>query len=157
MGQFFTPDHIAKLMADICFDYEGAKNIIEQNGFVTLSEPTCGSGVMVIAAASALQKQGINYQQDLFAYATDISELCVYITYVQLSLYGIPAIVNCGDSLTSKVRFSLTTPLYFLNYWKFRKANTSKIKETQENIQNQNSLYTFKETVKNGNLQLSFW
>ena len=49
-GQFFTPDHICRLMAqltdiDVPADKEGP---------ITINEPTCGSGTMVIGAAWAM-------------------------------------------------------------------------------------------------------
>lgn len=153
LGQFFTPFHISEFMSKAIMDKEDSNRIIAENGFITMCEPCCGAGGMILGAAKALKEQDINYQQDLLVYAIDISDICAYMTYVQLSLYGIPAIVYCGDSITQKMRFKLETPLYFINYWKFNKAN---------NISNENNLQEkiitkFNEVTINGNNQFSLW
>ena len=40
---------------------------------------------------NSLKEKGYNYQHQLFVEAVDIDELCFMMTYIQLSLYGIPA------------------------------------------------------------------
>lgn len=160
LQQFFTPEHIANFMSEIILNPLDIKSNIAENGFVTFCEPCCGSGVMILGIASVLKKHEINYQQSLLVEAMDISDICVYMTYIQLSLYGIPAIVYCGNTLTQEIRFELTTPLFYLNYWKFQKfystENTSKSEIHLDN-QNNKKIYEFKETIKNGNHQISFW
>ena len=47
---------------------------------------------LVLAYAKVLNEHNIDYQKDLFIDVTDISSTCVYMTYIQLALYGIPAI-----------------------------------------------------------------
>lgn len=163
IGQFFTPNHIAELMARICIDDDKSKieKIIKENGFINMCEPTCGSGVMILSFAKVLKSFDINYQKDLFVIANDISDVCSYMTYIQLALYGIPAIVYCGDALTRETKFKMETPLYFLQYWKFRNAfiqkqenNTTNQKEilVDRTIQNK-----FKEVMVKGNCQISFF
>ena len=45
LGQVFTPEHIAELMAEINVEKgENFKTIIEKNGFITVMDPACGSG-----------------------------------------------------------------------------------------------------------------
>lgn len=45
LGQFFTPSHISDLMAEISLEDENTlKENIDKNGFITMSEPTCGAG-----------------------------------------------------------------------------------------------------------------
>ena len=44
-GQFFTPYHISKLMAEITF-IDGQKDI-ENKDIITLSEPCSGSGGII--------------------------------------------------------------------------------------------------------------
>lgn len=112
-GQFFTPYHISKFMAEICFSDFEAK--LEKEEFITLSEPCCGSGGMVIALAETMKAKKYNYQKQLFVEAIDIDEMCFMMVYIQLSLYGIPARVMLGDSLAWKFQRVLYTPLYFVN------------------------------------------
>lgn len=168
LGQFFTPSHISNFMGEaiICKE-ENINKIIEENGFITMMEPTCGAGGMILGFAKALKNHDINYQQELLVEAIDISPTCVYMTYIQLSLYGIPAIVYCGDTLSLKMNFKMETPFYFMNYWKFRKLYTKKDKEKQnENQASQNKIVIdkpiekqilLKETIVKGNCQITLW
>lgn len=97
-GQFFTPYHVAYLMAQLVgVDAEGE---IKRKGFTTLMEPACGAGCMVIATANAMLDAGINYQHRLHVTAIDIDETAAHMAYIQFSLLNIPAIVVHGNALT---------------------------------------------------------
>ena len=122
---------------------------------------------MILGFAKALKSRGINYQQNLFVDATDISPTCVYMTYIQLSLYGIPAIVHCGDTLSLKMNFQMETPFFFTNYWKFSKIFRQSSEEIQEKIEeSENKIIIdkpienqilLKETIVKGNCQITLW
>lgn len=158
LGQFFTPFHISDFMANIVIgEKENLEQIIEKKGYVSLSEPTCGAGGMILAVAKVLKEKGINYQQKLFVHAVDISELCVYMTYIQLSLYGIPAIVCCGDSITMNINFHLETPMYFFNSWRFENDFIESDNEENLKYEQQEKIIKFKETTVMGNCQISLW
>lgn len=115
----------------------------------------------ILSFAKTLKKRNINYQNSLLVEATDISDVCVYMTYIQLALYGIPAVVCCGNALTKEVRFKMETPLFFLNYYKFRsfymheKAEKDTVKENTITINK--PITEFKEVTVNGNCQISLW
>lgn len=112
-GQFFTPYHVSKMMSQInFFDIEKQ---LEEYDYVTLSEPCCGSGGMIIAFAENLKEKGYNYQHQLYVEAVDIDELCFKMTYIQLSLLGIPARVIRGNTLSLDYKEELFTSTYFLN------------------------------------------
>lgn len=93
-GQFFTPDSVSQLTAKM-MDVE----IVSIKEPIRLHEPTCGSSGMIIAYARALRDKGINYQRLLDIKATDIDFACVYMSYIQLSLLGIKAVIARQDSL----------------------------------------------------------
>lgn len=122
---------------------------------------------MILGFARALKSRGINYQQNLLVVATDISPTCAYMTYIQLALYGIPAIVHCGDTLTLKMNFKMETPFFFTNYWKFSKIFKQNNEEIQEKIEeSQNKIVIekpienqilLKETIVKGNCQITLW
>lgn len=157
LQQFFTPMHIAGFMAEISIETgEELRNIIKRDGYVRMIEPTCGSGVMVLGLAKALKKRCINYQEDVLIYANDIDNTCTYMTYIQLSLYGISAIVSCGNALTGEERLRMETPMYFKNYFKFRKPKpkSKSVQETKKILINEN---LFKERTIKGNSQFSLW
>ena len=114
-GQFFTPMHIAQFMAEIMI---GPKcDEIDTKGYITLCEPTCGSGVMVIAAASSLYKNHYNPSQNMCVLAVDKDIRCARMAYIQLSFLGIPAIVVHGDSLCMAEYDRFYTPSYMLDGW----------------------------------------
>lgn len=144
-GQYFTPYSVCKFMAEINFT---EIETIQNNQLITLSEPCCGSGGIIIAFAETLKEQGYNYQHQLFVEAIDIDETCFKMAYIQLSLLGIPAKVIQGDSLSLKFQQVLYTPFYFLNgiEYKLKKQKLSEKKlviekEDKPNLSIQLSLF----------------
>lgn len=93
LGQFFTPYHLSKLTASLSLPEDLNKPF-------DINEPACGGGGLIVAVADILKEQGINYQKNMTVIAQDLDWLGVYMTYVQLSLLGIKAIVVQGDTLT---------------------------------------------------------
>jgi type I restriction-modification system DNA methylase subunit len=65
--------------------------VIAANGFVTIAEPACGAGGMVIAAADVIASKGIDIGRHLYVEATDLSPMAWRMAYLQLSLRGILA------------------------------------------------------------------
>lgn len=118
-GQVWSPYPLAELMAKMQLQDPAS---LMRHGFISMSEPACGPGVMCIAAAHALLDQGINFQQHLHVTAQDISPMAVHMTFVQLSLYGIPARVVLGDTLAGEERQSWFTPLHIIGGWSMRLA-----------------------------------
>jgi len=138
LGQFFTPFHISKMMAKLTLDDQSiAPSEIRKKGYVTLSEPTCGSGGMVLAFAEVFREAGYDSATQLFAVAQDISSTAACMAHIQLSLCGIPALVLNKDSLTFEPpRWARYTPVYYLLGWPFKLAREMRRrKETPENKQ----------------------
>ena len=113
-GQFFTPVHVADLMAALNMDRIG------EQGYLHVYEPTCGSGVMPCAMAKNMKIHDLNYCDKMVVTATDIDIKCVYMCYIQLALYGIPARVLHANGLTGERWSEWSTPLYVMNGWDFR-------------------------------------
>lgn len=65
---------------------------------------------MIIAAAKVLKDRGINPQRVMRVVAQDLDWKSVYMTYMQLSLIGINAIVVQGDTLSESCRVSQYPP-----------------------------------------------
>lgn len=124
-GQFFTPQSICEMMSEITLDKELDERI-KENGYVTLCEPCCGSGAMILGFAKALKKRGYNYCSQLYAEAIDKDLRCVYMFYIQLSLYGIPAMVIHGNFLALETYSCWATPLYIDNDWNARLQGENK-------------------------------
>lgn len=100
-GQFFTPYEVSRLMAEMMIG-EMVPGIVER-GYITVDEPTSGSGGMVLAFANTLRRRGYHPETQLYVRATDISAQCYWMTFLQLSMAGIPAQVIHGNSLSLEV------------------------------------------------------
>lgn len=119
-GQFFTPACIAQLMAKIsCGDI--AKQL-EKKPFITVSEPACGAGGMVLAYVKEVLQQGYNPAEILWFSCIDIDRVAALMCYLQLSLWNVPAEVVIGNTITMEVRDVLYTPAHYFFDWdtKFR-------------------------------------
>ena len=93
-GQFFTPFNVSQMTSSLTIpdDYDGCYPI-------EINEPSTGGGGMIIAMAKSLQEKNLNYQKCMKVVAQDLDWKGVYMTYTQLSLCGIDAIVVQGDTL----------------------------------------------------------
>lgn len=120
-GQFFTPWHTAKLMAELTG--------VDPHKTSTVCDPTVGGGVTIIAHAYVMAKNGINYQEQLNVYCLDIDKNVLLIAYVQLSLLGIKAICEIKDALANEPGDLWFTPFYVLSPYKIE---TSPSKNTKK-------------------------
>lgn len=117
-GQFFTPYHISHFMAEIAV----TNDKVENNEILTINDCCCGAGGMLIAALEVLaNKYNVNYAMDCFIDAADIDIRCVHMTYLQLSLAGVPAIIKHQDSLSRKLWSVWKTPAFIMQYPRFCK------------------------------------
>ena len=107
MGQCFTPMHICEVMAELAHIPECVRE--KEKESVKVNEPACGSGAMVIGAIRSIVKNGLDYHDKIFFVAQDIDIRCVWMAYIQFCLYGIPAVVLQGNSLTGEVNSSWYT------------------------------------------------
>lgn len=117
-GQFFTPQHICDLMAEIVFAEK--EDIIKEKGYISLLEPACGAGAMIIGFYKVMLKYNYNPQTQLYVHATDLCNIVYKMCYIQLSILGISATVVNGNSLSLEEFDSKNTPFYYLNNWKYR-------------------------------------
>lgn len=98
-GQFFTPYHICEFMSELQFAGDEKAEKLEEKGYISVNDPACGAGAMLIAFANVARKHGINYQKQVLFVAQDIDRTAAMMCYIQMSLLGCPAIVVIGDSL----------------------------------------------------------
>lgn len=122
-GQFFTPYSVSQCMARINFpkDEVLAKLGSDPNRVLTIYEPTCGAGGLIVAAIDALNEAVVNYSWNAFVDCGDIDPRCVHMTYVTLSLLGVPAVVRLGDALMMEYRQTWFTPAYLMAWPHFKK------------------------------------
>lgn len=119
-GQFFTPYEVSRLIAAMTL--HDVRALVERKGFVTIHEPACGAGGMVIACSDVIREAGLNYQQAMHVSAIDVDARCVHMTYLQLALLHIPAVVIHGNSLSMEIYDHWRTPAHILGGWTHRLA-----------------------------------
>ncbi len=120
-GQFFTPYDVSRLMGNMMMG--NGQDLVDKtsaHGFVRVLEPACGAGGMLIAAAHAMHDAQLNYQQCMHATAIDIDQRCVHMTFIQLALLHLPAVVIHGNGLTGECREQWFTPAHVLGGWDAR-------------------------------------
>lgn len=131
-GQFFTPVNICEAMGMMTVGDK--KQFIEEKGFIRVAEPCVGSGAMVLGFAKAMQTNKMDYCSQMVVTATDLDLKCVHMAYIQLSLYGIPAVVIHGNTLTVEEWSRWYTPVYMLDGWMWKQhcgITKKEIKESQ--------------------------
>lgn len=118
VGQFFTPYHISHFMAksNITADDLLSKDVI------TISDPCSGGGGLLMAALDILKNDyNVNYAAHCLMQAGDIDVRCVHMTYLQLALAGVPAIVCHQNTLTNERWSVWKTPAFIFQYHRFCK------------------------------------
>lgn len=109
-GEFFTPYSLAKLSAEITLS--DCEEIIERQGYITISEPAVGAGSMLIAACEVVVQKGYEPQTRVLFEAVDINPLCCHMSYIQFAALDLSGIVCHGDTLRNKVWQRWATPGY---------------------------------------------
>lgn len=130
-GQYFTPRNICEFMGMATIGLSSIK-AVEEQGFITVSDPASGSGAMILGALSAANQNQIDHRYQIAAYAVDSDIFCVHMCYVQLSLYGLPAVVEHANSLSLESWGRWYTPEYLLNNWIWRAKLTLTTKRELE-------------------------
>lgn len=127
-GQFFTPYPVCQIMAaQLIGDGKDLHERLQERGFITVAEPACGAGAMPIAFAEALTSKGVNFQRALHVVAQDLDSRAVHMTYLQLSILHIPAIIILGNTLLMEKREQWYTPAHILGGWNYKLSNTKKL------------------------------
>lgn len=132
-GQFFTPYHICEFMSEIQFSDTEADEMLKERRYISVNDPACGAGAMLIAFANVARKHGINYQKHVLFVAQDIDRTAAMMCYIQLSLLGCPAVVAIGDSLAKPFPHPdnevWCTLFYYLNQWRFASGDAGERQE----------------------------
>lgn len=132
-GQFFTPYSVCKCMSEITIGTE-AEEKLKQRGYIAVSDPACGAGATLIAAANVFRARKINYQNQVLFVAQDVDRVAGLMCYIQLSLLGCPGYIVIANTLTNPtVGTTLQpigkegqefwyTPFFSTKVWQFRRA-----------------------------------
>ena len=85
--------------------------------FITMQEPACGAGGMVLALVKTLIDAGHNPADALWVQCIDIDRTAALMCFVQLTLWHVPAEVVVGNTLTLEMREVWHTPAHHLGFW----------------------------------------
>ena len=119
-GQFFTPYSVSKMLSGITVE-EAKEKINKFSNFEVLSinDPTCGAGGMLVAAADHLFFEADPVSVDkVFFVGQDIDRRCFYMAYMQLCAIGCMGLVILGNTLKNTRNRVWETPAsaYFCGY-----------------------------------------
>lgn len=129
-GQYFTAYHLQSLIAKLVMP--DVKQTIRTEGFVTVSDPASGAAGMIIAYAENLLEAGYNPSEQMYAHCIDIDPIAADMSFIQLSLLGIPAQVVTGNSLTLECSRTRYTPVYYINNFEKRLDDQRRISAMRE-------------------------
>jgi len=139
-GQFFTPQSISDMMGEVVVTDDdkkaSVKSAIETHGFCSMNEPACGSGSLILGFLNAFRKRGFEPSRQCLVVASDIDEKCVWMTYLQCSLYGIPAIVYQQNTLSLETYGDpWYSPVYGLEGWRWKRQKAFEIDLREQEYQ----------------------
>lgn len=112
-GQFFTPFHLSKLMAETRVNE--LMKILEVKNIAKVIDAACGSGSLILGMLAVLKEKGINYQNRIFVYCSDLDENAIQMTYVQLTLVGAMARCENKNALSGELFGSWDTFNYSIS------------------------------------------
>lgn len=100
-AQIFTPWAIAELIAQLPMGQPGFVKAVEEKGFVSVCDPACGAGCILLAVASeyVVCTKGGDFREELLLVGQDIDRTAAQMCYIQMSLIGCAGYVIVGDSL----------------------------------------------------------
>lgn len=135
-GQFFTPYHICVLMAKM--QIHDVSKQVQERGYISVSDPCCGAGALLIAFANSVRNAKVNYCNQILFVAQDIDYTAAMMCYIQLSLLGCAGYVKVGNSLTEPITVNddtsnyWYTPMYYNDVWVYRRLIHKMSKQTEQ-------------------------
>jgi type I restriction-modification system DNA methylase subunit len=93
-GEFHTPKPVCDLMARMTL---GDVSSLPAEGPITVCEPACGAGAMILSFAQACPPE---VRRRLRVIAIDISRIACDMTFINTTLWGIPTRVIHGNTLS---------------------------------------------------------
>lgn len=108
MGQFFTPHHLSYAMAKLIVG--DARAMLGDRPYITLAEPACGVGGMVLATNVVLREAGLDVARQAHWHMIDIDYRAMSGAYIQASLTDTSGVVVRGNTLSGETWLSTATP-----------------------------------------------
>ena len=131
-GQFFTPQCVSDFMGEV-IGLDKLKELISERGYATVLEPCVGGGSLILGLINAMFAEGLNPCKQLLITAYDLDIRCVHMAYTQLSLAGVPAIVQQRNSLSGKTYSDYWfTPVFVMDGWAWKSNGENALTESDE-------------------------
>lgn len=102
--------------------------------WISVNDPACGAGGLLIAYANECRSQHVNYQTSVLFVGQDIDPVVGLMCYIQLSLLGCPGYVVIDDSIKNPIQSYDSkgllpvmservwlTPVFFHSIWIYRR------------------------------------
>lgn len=136
-GQFFTPYSVCEMMAKMQINELDAQ--LSEQEWVSIHDPACGAGALLVAARNEFRKNGIGSSRVLFV-GQDIDRVAAMMCYIQLSLLGCAGYVVIADTLMHPLTGTTLaphldethdiwfTPLFFEDVWMLRRIKAEREK-----------------------------
>ena len=109
-GEFHTPKTVCDLMARMML---GDMDSLPAEGPITVCEPACGAGAMILSLAQACPPE---VRRRLRVTAIDINRTACDMTFINTSLWGIPTRVIHGNALSQEY-WAAWSNIHFLTSW----------------------------------------
>lgn len=125
-GESFTPPDISLLMANLAIEpvKEAMIERIKTKGYVSLYDCCSGAGSLFLTFAKVMYENGLNYCTQLLVEGWDIDLISVCMTYIQLTLNGIPAILRHKNTITLEEYSVWHTYTYVSGAWDQRRFSS---------------------------------
>lgn len=105
-SEFFTPHNLSRLMARMNLGPD-PRRLFPADRPLLCNEPTAGTGGMVLAFTEILVEHGISPLHTQWV-IQDLSARSCHAAFINATVWGIPAHVVCGNTLTLDVRWQWT-------------------------------------------------
>jgi len=93
-GEFHTPKSICDLMARMTL---GDMESLPAEGSITICEPACGAGAMILSLAEACPPE---VRRRLRVTAIDVNRTACHMAFINTTLWGIPTRIIHGNALS---------------------------------------------------------
>jgi hypothetical protein len=67
-----------------------------------------------------MREMGFDYTTQMHVTAIDTDICCVHMSYVQMSLLGVPAVIFNGNTLSMEMNSVWYTPIHILGGWEYK-------------------------------------